>query len=220
MPVQSLAQAQLLPEVASYVQQRTNEFAEIPAARQLQLKELSAYVSKKLQADQTARLTYICTHNSRRSHLAQVWSHVAAIYYGVETVETFSGGTEATAFNPRAIAALRRCGLRIDVDDSEVTNPHHSVHCQSVDKSNAQPAVCFSKIFNMPPNPQTDFCAVMTCTQADGACPIVQGCDMRIAITYEDPKVGDGLPEEAAVYDTRCAQIAREMLFMMSHVTK
>ncbi len=220
MPVPSFAQAQLLPEISSYTQQRIDEFAEIPAERQQQLKELSAYVSKKQQADQTARLTFICTHNSRRSHLAQVWSHVAAIYYQVEGVETFSGGTEATAFNPRAIAALRRCGMQIDSDDSQSTNPHYSVRCQTVDKPSALPAVCYSKVFSMPPNPQADFCAVMTCTQADGACPIVQGCDMRIAITYEDPKVGDGQPEEAAIYDARCAQIAREMLFMMSHVKK
>jgi arsenate reductase len=78
------------------------------------------------------------------------------------------------------------------------------------------PLICFSKVYNAPPNPQAGFCAVMTCSQADKSCPLVQGSSLRVAIPYEDPKVADDTQKETAEYDKRCQQICREMLFVFS----
>jgi arsenate reductase len=167
-----------------------------------------------LADSQPAKLTFICTHNSRRSHLAQIWAHVAADFYGLISVETFSGGTEATALNPRAVAAMRRAGLRITADDVEAANPRYSIYTSET----ASPQICFSKVFDSPPNPNTKYCAVMTCSQADDACPVVMGCDLRIPIRYEDPKAADGTDYEAERYDERSKQICCEMLYMMSLV--
>jgi hypothetical protein len=144
-----------------------------------------------------------------------VWAKTAAACYGVSNVETLSGGTEATAFNPRAIEALRRAGFDISEGDG-LTNPHYQVKWGP----SAAPMECFSKIYSQAPNPHKGFAAVMTCTQADKACPIVMGADARIAIPYEDPKVSDGTPAEAQTYDERTAQIARELLFVFSQVQK
>jgi hypothetical protein len=58
----------------------------------------------------------------------------------------------------------------------------------------------------------------MTCSAADKACPIVFGADARIAIPFDDPKAFDGTDQEAAKYDERCRQIAREMLYVFSRV--
>lgn len=211
-PAQSIT---LRPELQTYIGQRQHEFALIPAGRQRELREVADYVRKRIATGDTARLIFICTHNSRRSHLAQVWATVAADVYGVRPVETYSGGTEATAFNPRAVAALRRSGLRIEIaDDDATTNPVYWVsHADGIPAQE-----CYSKIFDQPPNPDTAYCAVMTCSQADEACPLVPGCDLRAPIRYEDPKVSDDTPEEAATYDERSGQICREMLFMMSAV--
>ncbi|MCK4776283.1 MAG: protein-tyrosine-phosphatase, partial [Candidatus Krumholzibacteria bacterium] len=63
-----------------------------------------------------------------------------------------------------------------------------------------------------------DFCAVMTCSQADKNCPVVVGASMRVAIPYDDPKAFDGTDQEAANYDERCRQISREMLYLFSAV--
>lgn len=204
----------LYPDVAQYVQQRVAELEQIPAARREELEQLSQYVGRCRSAGRPARLTFICTHNSRRSHFAQIWAQVAAAYYAIPQVETFSGGTEATAFNPRTIEALRRCGLQITVTDKAATNPRYAVRFQESGAALAG----FSKIYNMPPNPTQAYCAVMTCSQADQACPTAAGCDQRIALPYDDPKVSDDTPQEAATYDARCAQIAREMLYVMSRV--
>jgi len=78
--------------------------------------------------------------------------------------------------------------------------------------------VCFSKVYDEAPNPASEFVAVMVCTEADGACPDVAGATGRFALPYVDPKASDGTGLESATYDDRCAQIAREMLYMMSRV--
>lgn len=203
------------PKVQAYLDQRRGEFDRIPAERQQQLQKIAAYVSRQKAAGQPARLIFICTHNSRRSHLSQIWAMVAAMEQRVAGIETFSGGTEATAFNPRAIAAIQRAGLTVE-KMTEGKNPHYTVRCGDQGKG----VTCFSKVYSKAPNPTTDFCAVMTCSQADQSCPLVQGSVLRIAIPYEDPKVADDTPEESARYDERCAQISREMLYLFSRVGK
>ena len=66
----------------------------IPAERRGRLDQLAAYVRDKRAAGEAARLVFICTHNSRRSQLGQVWAATAAAHGGVSGVETYSGGTE------------------------------------------------------------------------------------------------------------------------------
>jgi arsenate reductase len=202
------------PDLQRYLQDAAARFNEIPNQRKADLAKVAEYIRKRLSKSEVAKLTFICTHNSRRSHLSQVWAQVAADYYGLRGVETYSGGTEATAFNPRAVAAMQRCGLKIVADDPNAGNPRYSVYTFD----SATPLVCFSKVFNAPPNPTQGYCAVMTCSQADDACPLVMGCDLRMPIRYEDPKVADDTPFEAQRYDERSAQICSEMLYMMSLV--
>jgi arsenate reductase (thioredoxin) len=202
-------------QLKSYITAREAEFDQIPAARKEQLTPLVNYVRERTKAGQPIKLTFICTHNSRRSHLSQIWARTAAERYGVAKVETFSGGTETTAFNPRAVAALRRAGFLID-DQLEVGNPKYEVRWHA----DAAPLTCFSKKYDQSPNPRGDFAAVMTCTQADEACPVVAGAAARIAIPYDDPKAFDNTPEEQRMYDERTAQIARELLYVFAQVAR
>ncbi len=204
----------LYPELLRYLDERVTEFDAIPSDRKTELAKVADYVRDRVSKSQPAKITFICTHNSRRSHLSQIWAQVAAEYYGLVGVETFSGGTEATAFNPRAVAAMQRCGLKIVADDPATTNPRYSVYTSDA----ATPQVCFSKAYGDPPNPSQGYCAVMTCSQADDACPLVMGCDLRMPIRYEDPKVADDTEFEAQRYDERSAQICSEMLYMLALV--
>lgn len=184
----------------------------IPADRRERLKEIAAFIRRQLDAGKPARLTFICTHNSRRSHLGQIWAAAAAHYFGLENVETFSGGTETTAFNPRAVAAIRRAGFRVEAPGGD--NPRYLVHMAD----EAPPLICFSKKFDDPFNPREDFAAIMTCSDADQNCPLVPGAGFRMPITYDDPKEADNTPEETHRYDERCRQIAAEMFFLFSRV--
>jgi arsenate reductase (thioredoxin) len=202
------------PELKQYLIEAISRFETIPSNRKSELAKVADYVRERLANSEPAKLTFICTHNSRRSHLSQIWAQVAAQYYGLGGVETFSGGTEATAFNPRAVAAMQRCGLKIVADDPNAINPRYSVYASD----SSTPQTCFSKAFGDPPNPLEGYCAVMTCSQADDACPLVMGCDLRMPIRYDDPKAADDTAFETQRYDERSAQICSEMLYMMSLV--
>ncbi|MEO9483257.1 MAG: protein-tyrosine-phosphatase [Ekhidna sp.] len=180
---------------------------EVEESRKPVLQQLAEYI----RGNTYPQLNFICTHNSRRSHLSQVWAQVFAHQEGIQ-VSTFSGGTEATAFNPNAVSALRRAGLAIS--EAAGDNPKYQV---SFDDQ-LEPMICFSKTFDDLVNPKTDFAAIMTCSEADADCPYVPGADTRIKLFYKDPKISDGTPEERQTYDARCAQIANEMRYIFSSI--
>lgn len=201
------------PDLGRYIERRTEEAGEIPAARREVLGELASYVRGSRDAGGRAELIFVCTHNSRRSQMAQVWAHAAAAWHAVEGVRSWSGGTEVTAFNPRAIDAVERAGFGVERDAGE--NPRVRVRWGGADAG----VECFSKFVDGEPNPDAGFAAVMTCASADAACPIVPGADARIALRYEDPKAADGTEREAEAYNERCAQIAQELLAAFAMVS-
>lgn len=203
----------VLSAVDRYLAAREAEIDQIPADRREALARVAQFVKKRRAAGRPARLLFICTHNSRRSHMAELWARAAAARHGVDGVQTFSGGTEATAFNPRAVAALERAGLEIEPTTAG-DNPRYAVRYAT----DAPPAVAYSKVYDADGNPTADFAAIMTCSQADESCPLVRGAASRIAIPYEDPKAFDGTPRESRAYDERSAQIAREMLYVFSRL--
>ena len=114
-------------EIESYVSKRAQEFEQISEERKAELQQLAVYVGECIAKGHDAKLTFVCTHNSRRSHLTQIWTQIAAAHYGVNHVQTFSGGTEVTACNPRTVAALKRCGLRFSIKAESSSNPHYAV---------------------------------------------------------------------------------------------
>jgi protein-tyrosine-phosphatase len=209
----SAAEADLLEPLRSSVRQAISEFDRIDESRKKTLKEAAQYITDRNAEGKPAKLTFICTHNSRRSHLSQIWAQTAAIYYGLPNVTTYSGGTEATACNIRTVRALRRAGFSI-AESTGGTNP---VYLAQISESKP-PVKMYSKRFIDDPNPQSDFAALLTCDQADASCPLVKGTALRVPIHYVDPKISDGTPAETASYDERSRQIAREMFFLMSQV--
>ena len=184
-------------------------FDDISPVRKKTLRDVADYIKQSLETSGTARLNFICTHNSRRSHLAQIWTQTAAAHYGINDVKTYSGGTEATAFNPRAVAAIERAGVEVENPGGE--NPEYRIQFDE----DAEPMVCFSKTFDDPANPSKDFAAIMTCSDADANCPFVPGATFRKPVTYNDPKEADGTVKEQEIYDERCMQIGTEMFYMM-----
>jgi arsenate reductase len=205
--------AVLFPSLQITVDQLMREFDQIGEDRRKLLKQLTDFVCEKSEVNQKVFLNFICTHNSRRSHIAQLWAQIAAYYFGISNVECFSGGTEATAFNPRAVKAMQDVGFNISkIKDGD--NPHYEVRYSS----DSPPVNSFSKKYDDPFNQAKDFAAIMTCSHADENCPLVFGASTRIAITYDDPKDFDGTALEEAKYAERVCQIGREMLFAFSEV--
>ncbi|MFO7846195.1 MAG: protein-tyrosine-phosphatase [Balneolaceae bacterium] len=194
------------------IQELKQGFDKIPSDRKERLSKVADFIKKELGEKGNVKLNFICTHNSRRSHLAQIWTQTAAVRFNIDGVKTYSGGTEATAFNPRAVAAVEQAGFKVKNPGGE--NPKYQIRFDD----ESEPMTCFSKTFDTPANPSKDFAAIMTCSDADENCPFVPGTKFRASITYRDPKESDGTDQEKEVYDERCRQIGTEMFYMMSLV--
>lgn len=203
----------LNPGIESYVEGIEQEFKLIEQERKNELTDLAMYILEDLNSDEQCHIIFICTRNSRRSHMSQLWAQTAAYYNGIRNVKCYSGGTGATAFNPRSVRALKKAGFEIEKKDSS-TNPVYLVKYAKDEEL----VKGFSKKFSHESNPQEGFIAVMTCSDADESCPLVPGANERIAIPYEDPKIADDTPQEVEKYDERCRQIAREMFYLFSVV--
>ncbi|MEM7756014.1 MAG: protein-tyrosine-phosphatase [Planctomycetota bacterium] len=198
-------------ELTAYLADRATEFDQIPTERRAQLDRLAEYTKSKSLSSDTLKMIFVCTHNSRRSHMSQLWAAASAKLHGID-LESYSGGTEDTAFNPRAVASLRRAGFTI-TQTANAANPLYHI---AMNDDPADTLTCWSKAYDNPPNPKDKFAAVMVCSDADETCPAVFGEDFHIALPFIDPKVSDNTPAEAETYDERCAQIAREMLYVFT----
>jgi protein-tyrosine phosphatase/arsenate reductase len=199
--------------IKNYCSNLAHGFDSIPQERKELLKKISAYITEKRKEKKPVNLVYICTHNSRRSHFGQVWAKVAGHYYDIPDVNTFSGGTEATAFHANAINALKRAGFEIRPVHLEKNSLFHVFY-----DDQQKPIECFSKVYDDPKNPQKEFAAMMTCSDAEENCPFIPGVELRIGTTYDDPKVFDDTDQQDAKYDERCRQIALETLYVFSLV--
>ena len=185
----------------------------ITAERKETLQPLVDFIQTKATNQQEIRLNLICTHNSRRSHLAQVWSQTASAYFNIKNVSCYSGGTEATAMFPMVAKTLENKGFIIKTI-SEGSNPVYTIKYAE----NEHPIIGFSKTYDDDFNPESEFVAIMTCSQADGGCPFIAGAEKRIPITFEDPKAFDNTPQQAEKYEERSLQIATEMFYVFSQI--
>lgn len=185
----------------------------ISSERKTVLQPLTDFIQSKVFGNQEIRINFICTHNSRRSHLSQVWAQTMANYFNIKNVFCYSAGKEVTALFPVVAETLQNSGFQINtVSKSE--NPVYSIKYAD----NEHPIIGFSKKIDNDFNPKSEFVAIMTCSQADVGCPFISGAEKRIVITYEDPKAFDSTPQRAEKYNERSVQIATEMFYVFSQI--
>ena len=197
----------LLKVIASFSSQSISD------ERKEVLLSLVDYIQEKVNSGESIRLNFICTHNSRRSHLSQIWAQAMAYHVGLKNVSCYSGGTEATAIFTKVLETITMQGFQV-LKLSENNNPVVAVKFAA----NENPIICFSKTYDDPFNPSTQFGAVMTCNNADEGCPIVLGAEARFPIKYDDPKAYDGTPLQTEKYAERSLDIAREMRWVFSQI--
>lgn len=179
------------------------------------LNSLIEYVQQKVNSQEEIRLNFICTHNSRRSHLAQIWAQTMAFHFRIKNVFCYSGGTEVTEMFPKVAEILSNQGFQIQ-QLSEGKKPV----CAVKYTYNEAAIICFSKTFDDSFNPKSQFAAIMTCSSADEGCPFIAGAEKRISIQYEDPKVFDGTHVMNEKYTERSLEIASEMKYVFSQIKK
>lgn len=204
---------QIYPQINELI--ATISSVAIPNERKQLLQPLVNAIQQKVADKKPIRLNFICTHNSRRSHLSQIWAKTIAYYFGIDNVQCYSAGTEVTAMFPMVVETLKNTGFKV-ANLSSGNNPVYSIKYADNEPS----IVGFSKVLATDFNPKTEFIAIMTCANADENCPFVAGAEQRIAITYDDPKAFDNTPLQAQKYLERSEQIAAEMYWVFSQIEK
>lgn len=185
----------------------------ISVERKAILQPLTEFIRSKVSNKQEIRINFICTHNSRRSHLAQVWAQTLAHYFNIKNVFCYSGGTESTALFPMVAETLRNYGFQISTI-SKSENPVYSIKYAD----NQHPIIGFSKRLDDDFNPKSKFAAIMTCDSANEACPFVPSAEKRIPISFEDPKSFDNSPQQSEKYNEKSLQIATELFYVFSQI--
>ncbi len=179
------------------------------------LDPLTAYIQNNTDKDETIRLNFICTHNSRRSHLSQIWAQTMASYFNVKNIFCYSGGTEATALFPKVAETLLKQSFEI-IKLDETKNPIYAIKYAQ----NEMPIICFSKKYDSDFNPKNNYAAILTCNNADVGCPIVIGAEARFPIKYNDPKEFDNTDLMDEKYAERSLEIAQEFYYIFKNIKK
>ena len=179
------------------------------------LQPLVNYIQDKVDTNEEIRLNFICTHNSRRSHLSQIWAQTMAFQFGIRNVFCYYGGTEVTAMFSKVGETLINKGFEIQ-QLSENENPVYAIKYSD----NEPPIIAFSKTYFDAFNPKSNFSAIMTCNNADEGCPMVIGAEARFPIKYDDPKAFDGTEIMNEKYTERSLEIASEMCFVFAQINK
>ncbi|MDM1556136.1 protein-tyrosine-phosphatase [Chryseobacterium indologenes] len=187
----------------------------ISEERKITLQPLIDFVQQKMDVGKDININFICTHNSRRSHLSQIWAQAGAAYFNIPNVHCYSGGTEETALFPKVAETLINQGFNI-FKIADGNNPVYPIKYND----DSLPVIGFSKRYDSAFNPTSGFAAIMTCSQADNGCPFIAGAEKRIPITFEDPKISDNTPQQSLVYAERSLQIASEMFYVFSKIKK
>lgn len=205
------AQSILFKEIENLI--RNLKAETISDERKAILKPLTEFIQAKVSNRQEIRVTFICTHNSRRSHLSQVWAQTFAYHFNIKNVFCYSGGTESTALFPMVAETLRNSGFKVR-RISEGNNPVYIIKYAETE----HPVIGFSKKMDDDFNPKSEFVAVLTCDSANEACPFIPGAEKRIPITFEDPKAFDNTPQQALKYNESSLQIATELFYVFSQI--
>ncbi len=201
--------------ITELINELKTEFGQITEERKAELHQLGGMIQNLLNEHGMAKATFVCTHNSRRSQLSEVWLRLASAHYGLDNIHSYSGGTESTAFNHRMVAAVKAAGISLTTVKEDEINPTYKL---SSDSSTRDQGLLFSKKYDHEYNPSENYIAVMVCDHADENCPFIPGATHRMPLTYLDPKASDDTPQEAQAYGDKVREIGREILYMVDYI--
>ena len=176
------------------------------------LSEISQEIVKEYHKEGIVNLNFICTHNSRRSQLSQVWGFFAADYFDLN-IHSYSGGTEVTAFFRNTVKTLQKVGFIFNLQNFSHQNPEYVISFEGSSTS----ILGFSKRFDHSENKQP-FIAITTCNNADTNCPFIPEAINRFHLPFVDPKSSDDSNVQDETYLKTNEQIAAEIYYMFSKI--
>ncbi len=188
---------------------------QISSERKALLHKIAIKIAEKHHSSKKVNLNFICTHNSRRSQLAQVWSFFAIDYFKLKNIDVFSGGTAVTAFYRNTVKTLQNTGFHFDIEDFSHQNPTYRISFKESKKS----ILGFSKLFDNTHN-KKPYIAITTCNHADENCPFIPDALHRFHLPFVDPKFSDKTATAENIYQKTNKQVAKEMYVIFKEVKK
>jgi len=202
-------------DLRSFINQLLNEERQISSDRKEELIQLSSTIFATYRQTKRVNLHVICTHNSRRSQLGQIWFLAGAQYFNFNFLKSFSAGTETTAFNPRMVKAVQEAGFSLEkIQDGE--NPKYQLSLFG----KTQSPLFYSKRYDDSSNEMISAIALMVCDSANESCPVIPDVLHRIPLLYKDPKFSDDTPDEEEVYLNKVYEIGREVLYLLKELNQ
>lgn len=193
--------------------EEANKDITISNERKELLTNIALLISNEYQEREKINLNFICTHNSRRSQFAQVWSFFAIEYFNLKNIYTYSGGTETTAFHRNTVKSLQKTGFNFNILDFSHQNPRYLISFEGTKKS----IIGFSKTFDHSHN-SYPYIAITTCDSADENCPFIADAIARFHLPYSDPKKADTTDLVSETYLNTSKQIAGELFYIFENV--
>ncbi len=188
------------------------ETTRISEERRSLLDDIASKMAMEYIENGSLDVLFICTHNSRRSQLAELWLAIGAKHFGLPGLRVWSGGTDVTSFNYRMVFALQHRGFEL-YRSKEGDNPHYRTR-------DLNEKMFFSKRYDDEFNPGKNFMAITVCDDADEGCPMVHGAVARFHLPYVDPKAADDTDKEIEVYIEKVDEIGREILYCLVRTTE
>ncbi len=190
------------------------ETISIDKERQGILKLIASFIVSQCKKLNDVHLNFICTHNSRRSQLSQIWAHYAIEKYKLKRIKSYSGGTEVTAFHRNTIKTLQKAGFKFKLINYSHENPIYEITFSKAKNS----ITGFSKLYNDSIN-NDPYIVITTCSNAEQNCPFIPEAVERFHVGYTDPKVSDDSESMDKTYLETNKQIAAEMDFLFLQVS-
>lgn len=182
---------------------------QIDENRRKNLQSIAQFIKSELQKNKSVNLNFICSQNSRRSQLAQVWCNYAIEYYNLKGVQSFSGGTKVGSFYRNTVKTLQQVGFKFQIIEFSHQNPHYIITSKDCVKS----IIGFSKLYDNEHN-KKPFIAITLCENAELECPIITGAVKRFYLPFISPKIYDSTLYQAEKYLELNKQIAGEVHFI------
>jgi len=193
------------------IQKWMSDSASISEERLLELDNLAELTLNTINKHGQAELLFVCTHNSRRSQIAELLCFAILNYFKVEEIDCLSAGTEQTHVNKRIIKAMRSAGFGIETSGFGDHIKYDLI------TENAMVKVLYSKTLDHILRKGPSMITVMVCDDADQNCPYVPDT-IRFSLNYTDPKFSDDSPEEPHVYADKVDEIGRELTHLVSSI--
>jgi len=193
--------------------ENANKTILITDERKALLKNIAKFIIDELEDRDKINLNFICTHNSRRSQISQVWAFYAATYFELP-INAYSGGTETTAFHRNTVKTLQDVGFNFNVENFSHQNPKYSISFKGTDKT----ILGFSKKYDDPTN-EYPYVAITTCGHADENCPFIPDALKRFHLPFEDPKSSDNTPLQKEAYLKTNQRIAAEIFIIFNEIS-